>query len=68
MASKLYKFFVKKPSGSGIKNENISNKKFVEESHEPVIRKFLKRKVHSTFIDSIWGTDLTDMHLISKSN
>ena len=28
--------------------------------------KFIKRKVHSPFIDSIWGADLADMQLISK--
>ena len=49
-------------AGSGIKNENISNKK------TPIFRKFRKRKVHSPFIDNIWGSDLADMQLISKSN
>ena len=38
---------IKKTSGSGIKNENISNKELAEELHKPVIRKFNKRKVHS---------------------
>ena len=28
--------------------------------------KFKKRKVHSAFIDSIWGADLADMQFISK--
>ena len=27
-----------------------------------------KRKVHSSFRDSIWGVDLTDMQLLSKFN
>ena len=27
-----------------------------------------KEKVHSTFIDNTWGTDLADMLLISKFN
>ena len=31
--------FLIKTSGSGIKNENISNKELAEESHEPTIRK-----------------------------
>ena len=26
----------------------------------------MKRKVHSPFIDNIWGADLVDMQLISK--
>ena len=59
-------FLIKKTSGSGIKNENISNKKLVEESHKPIIRKFNNRKVQSRFIDNIWGADLADMQLISK--
>ena len=53
---------------SAIKKENISNKELSEESHKPIIRKFNKRKVHSPFIDNIWGTDLADMQLISKFN
>ena len=44
---------IKKTSGSGIKNENIPNKELAEESHEPIIKKFKKRKVHSPFIDNI---------------
>ena len=36
--------------------------------HKPIIRKFEKRKVHSSFKDNIWGTDLADMQLISKFN
>ena len=36
--------------------------------HKPIIRKFNKRRVHSLFIDNIWGTDLADMQLISKFN
>ena len=35
---------------------------------KPIIRKFNKRKVHSPFIDNIWGADLADMQLISKFN
>ena len=61
LASIVYKFFHKKTSGSGIKNENISNKELAEELHKPIIRKFKKRKVHSAFIDNIWGANLADM-------
>ena len=53
-------------SGSGIKNKIISNKELPEELHKPIIRKFKKRKVHSSFIDNIWGADLADMQVISK--
>ena len=61
-------FFDKKIFGSGIKNENISNKQLSEELHKPVIKKFNKSKVHSPLIESIWGADLANMQLISKFN
>ena len=38
------------------------------ELQKPIIRKYKKRKAHSSFIDNIWGTDLADMQLISKFN
>ena len=47
----VYKFFDKKSSGSGIKNENISNKELAGELH----LKFNKRKMHSSFIDECWS-------------
>ena len=62
----VYKFFNKNNSGTGIKNENMSNKKLPEELHKPFIRKFQKRKVHSPFIGNIRDADLADMQLISK--
>ena len=34
LASMVYKFFDKKTSGSGIKNENISNKESAEDLHQ----------------------------------
>ena len=68
LASMIYKFFDKKASASGIKNENISKKELAEELHKPNIRKFKKIKVHSPFIDNIWSADLADMQLISKFN
>ena len=61
-------FLIKTTSGRTVKNKNISNKALAEELHKPIIRKFKKRKVHSTFIDNIWGADLADMLLISKFN
>ena len=54
LASVVYKFFNKKPSGSCIKNENVSNKELAEELHKTIIKKFNKRKLHSNFIDNIW--------------
>ena len=62
----VYKFFDKKISGWAIKNKNMSNKELVEELHKPIIRKFNKRKVDSSFIDNIWGAELADMQLTKK--
>ena len=45
LASMVYKCFDKKTSGSGIKNENMSDQQLAEELHKPAIRKFKKRKV-----------------------
>ena len=71
LASVVYKFFDskvaspdKKAVGSGV-NENI---KLANELHKPIIRKFNKRKVYSSFKDNIWGADLADMQLLSKFN
>ena len=59
-------FFEKTTSGSIIKNENMSDQQLAEELCKPIIRNFRKRKVHSPFIDNIWGADLADMQLVSK--
>ena len=37
LASMVYKVFDKKTSGSGTKNENISNIELAEELHKPII-------------------------------
>ena len=60
----VYKFFDKKSSGSGIANE--PNYQLANELHKPIIRKFKKRKVSSSFRDNIWGVDLADMQSLSK--
>ena len=54
LASMVYKCFDEKMSGSGIKNGNMSDQQLAEELYKPVIRKFEKRKVHSSFIDNLW--------------
>ena len=64
----VYKFFDKKSKGSGIKNEIKENQQSANELHKPIIRKFKKRKVYSSFKDNIWGVELTDMQLIGKYN
>ena len=62
----ICKFFDKKCSGSGIANE--PNYQLANELHKPIIRKFKKRKVYSSFRDNIWGVDLADMQSLSKYN
>ena len=64
----IYKLLDKKTSGGAIKNKIMSKKELTEELHRLIIRKFGKIKVHSSFIDNIWGADLADMQLISKFN
>ena len=70
----VYKFFDKKSKGTGIlgslanKSANELNYQFANELHKPVIRKFKKRKVYSSFRDNIWGADLADMQSLSKYN
>ena len=66
LASVVYKFFDKKSKGSGIVNE--PNYQLANELHKPIIRKFKKRKVYSSFRDNIWGVDLADMQSLSKYN
>ena len=51
----VYNFFFNKVSGSGNKNENISNRELAEELRKPIIRKFNKRKLHSPFIVNMLG-------------
>ena len=68
LASMVYNFFDKKSKGAGIKNEIKEDQQLANELHKPVIRKFKKRKVYSSFKDDIWGVDLADMQLISKYN
>ena len=64
LASMVYRFFDKKFQWSWIVNkENIQ---LADELHKPIIKKFEKRKVYSSFRDNIWGVDLDDMQLLSK--
>ena len=72
LASMVYKFFDKKSKGSGAKHVNTKlipqNQQLAEELQKPIIIKFEKRKVYSTFKDNIWGAELADMQLLSKYN
>ena len=45
----VYKFFDKKSKGSGIKQYQ----QLAKELHKPIVRKFKKRKVYSSFKDNI---------------
>ena len=56
----------KKFACRGIKNENMPDQQLVEALHKSTITNFKTRKVHSSFIDNIWGADLADTQLISK--
>ena len=66
LASMVYKFFDKKSSGSGIANE--PNYQLADELHKPIIQKFKKTKVYSSFRDNTRGVDLADMPLLTKYN
>ena len=84
LASMVYKVFDKKSQGSGrhssstsyrpsssafqVANNNKENIHLADELHKPIVRKFKKRKVFSSFRDNIWGVDLADMQLLSKFN
>ena len=74
LATMVYKVFDKKSKGSGIstslanKSANEANYRLANEIHKPIIRKFKKRKVYSSFRDNIWGIDLADMQSLSKYN
>ena len=61
----VYKFFDKKSSESRVNEPNYQLK---NELHKPIIKKFEKRKVYSSFRENIWGVDLADMQSQSKYN
>ena len=63
----VFKFFDKKSRGSGLANNN-ENIQLANELHKPIIKKFNKRKVYSSFKDNIWVVDFADMQLLSKFN
>ena len=53
-------------SSGAIKSKTIPNQQLADELHEPIIKKFLKRNVYSSFKDNIWGAEMADIQLISK--
>ena len=46
----------------------MSNQQPADELHKPIIRKFIRRKLYSSFKDNIWEVDLADIQLIRKYN
>ena len=65
----VYKCFVKKFPGCGVKSKIMSNQHVDEWLYKPIFRKFEKGKVHPSFKeDNIWGTDLANVQLLSKNN
>ena len=60
LASMVYKCFDKTSTGGNLELPN--------ELHKPIIRKFDRRKVYSSYRDNIWGIDLAEMRLLSKYN
>ena len=74
--SLVYKFFDKKfasltdksAKGAGVKSAIKQNEQLTEELHKLIIKKFEKRKVYSSFKDSIWGANFSETQLISKFN
>ena len=63
----VYKLFDYKSQGKGLAN-NKENVQLANKLRKPIIKKINKRKVYSSFKDNIWGVDLADMQLLSKSN
>ena len=55
-------------AGGSVKIETVQSKELAKELHKPIITKFEKSKVNSSFVDTIWSADLEDMQLISKFN
>ena len=74
LALMVYKFFDKMSKGSGIvaslanKSSNKPNYQLANKLHKPIIKKFNKRRVYSSFRDNIWVVDLADMQWLSKYN
>ena len=74
LVSMVYKFFDKKSAslankstkGSGV--AMLRNEQLGEELYKPIIKKFKKRRVNSSFKDNIWGANLAEMQLMIRFN
>ena len=58
--------FDKETSSGTVKNWDVFNEELAEELQKPIIRRFEKRKVPSSFIYNIWWADLAGIQLRSK--
>ena len=67
LASMVYKFFDKKSQGKGLA-DNKENVQLANGLHKPIVEKFNKRKVYSSFKDNIWSVEFADVQLLSKFN
>ena len=67
----VYKIFDKK-AGSGVivasKTGICVNKQLAGQLHNPVIKKFKRRKVYARFKDNISAADLTEIESLSSKN
>ena len=68
LPSMVYKFFDKNSKGRGVNIPLEFNKQLAEKLQKTIIRNLKKRTVYLGLKDNIWGADLADMRLISKSN
>ena len=69
----VYNLFNKKFSGKGINSKVATcvdtaalNEQLADKLHKPIIRKFQKHKVNSSFMDNIRGADIADIKLLSR--
>ena len=62
LASIVYSFFNKESKGCGGNNKIKQNELLAEEFDKPIMKKFLKRRVYSSFKDNVWGSDSADMN------
>ena len=65
---KFINVLIKKTSSKGVNNEIKQNQQLTEELHKPIITKFKKRRIYSSFKNNIWIAYLAYIQLVSKFN
>ena len=63
LASMVYNIFDKKTAVGAAKNEIMQKKKLAKELDKLIIRKFEKLKLHSSFVNNIWGLTVCYYHI-----